>query len=229
MKEEIMISLCDLSGVMCEPWAEAGYTCYSVDIQHKVRKDVIKNVGDGKIIFTYGDARYWTPPANTKVVFFSFFPPCTDVAGSGSQDYSNKKGLPKKGLPQLCDALNLFNACHLAASYSGAPFMGENPAGVIPTHFRKSDYTFHPWQYGDDYQKLTCLWTGGGFIMPPPSVNIKPDFITQKIWLMSPGKYRANKRSETPKGFAKAVFEYNNPKRLQIAYDKTQYLAGMDG
>lgn len=215
--EEIMISLCDKSGVMCEPWAEAGYTCYAVDIQHTVRKDVIKNVGAGKIIFTYGDARYWTPPDNKRIIFAFAFPVCTDMAGSGAQDYSNKNGIPKKGIPQLCDGLLLFNSCYFACKWSGAPFGVENPSGVIPTHFRKSDYTFHPWQYGDNYSKLTCLWTGGGFVMPEPIIKQKPADVEQKIWLMSPGEDRKDKRSETPKGFARAVFYANNPNKLKVA------------
>lgn len=208
---ELMISMCDLSGVMCEPWAEAGYTCYAVDLQHPVRRPKERLYeGGGKIIFIYGDARYWTPPHETyRVVFFSCFPVCTDMAGSGSQDYSNKNGTPRKGIPQLCDALLLFNACYNAAKWSGAPFLVENPSGVIPTHFRKVDYTFHPWWYGEDYQKLTCLWTGNGFVMPPREVLEKPDSVTQKIWLESSGSQRANIRSKTSKEFARAVFQAN--------------------
>ena len=163
MKQEIAIFLCDESGIMATPWAEAGYTCFCVDLLHPVRKNIVKEFkGGGRIIFTYGDARYWTPPAGCKIIFLAAFPSCTDMAGSGAQDYSNKNNrTPKKGIPQLCDALTLFNACYFAGAYSGAPFMVENPSGVIPTHFRKADYTFHPWNYEDDYQKRTCLWTGG--------------------------------------------------------------------
>lgn len=212
--EEIVISLCDKTGVMMIPWAEAGYTCYCVDIQHKTRKDVVRLFeGGGKIIYTYGDARYWTPPDGCKVVFFAGFPVCTDMAGSGAQDYSNHNGrIPKKGIPQLCDGLLLFNACYFAAKWSGAPFCIENPSGVIPTHFRKSNYRFHPWNYGDMYQKLTCLWTGNGFVMPPKKYTVKPPEVTEKIWLMSPGADRQDKRSETPESFARAVFESNSVK-----------------
>lgn len=206
------ISLCDKSGVMMEPWAEAGYTCYCVDLQHLVRKDIIKEVGKGKIIFTYGDARYWTPPKEvTEIVFVSCFPTCTNMAGSGAQDYSNKNDrIPKKGIPQLMDGLMLFNSCYQVASWSRAAFLCENPSGIIPTHFRKADYTFHPWYWGDMYSKKTCLWTGNGFVMPEAEYISKPDEVKQDIWLMTPGKDRANKRSETPEGFAKAVFESNN-------------------
>lgn len=213
MRDEIMISLCDKSGIMCEPWAEDGYTCYAVDLQHKVRKDIIRGYeGGGRVVFTYGDARYWTPPVNRKKVFVSCFPVCTDLAGSGSQDYSNAQGrVPKKGIPQLMDGLMLFNSCFQIASWSGAPFVIENPSGVIPTHFRKSDYTFQPWWFGEDYTKLTCLWTGNGFKMPKRIFEEKPTHITEKIWLMSPGQDRADKRSETPRSFAKAIYEANKP------------------
>lgn len=211
---ELMISFCDKSGIMCVPWAEAGFICYAVDLQHPVRKPKVQLFeGGGKIIYTYGDARYWTPPHERfRTIFFASFPVCTDMAGSGAQDWSNKNGrIPKKGLPQLCDGLLLFNACYNAGKWSGAPFGVENPSGVIPTHFRKADYTFQPWHYGEDYQKLTCLWTGNGFVMPEKEYETKPAHVKQKIWLLSPGEDRAEKRSETPEGFARAVFETNKP------------------
>lgn len=209
--KEVMISFCDKTGIMAEPWAEAGIECYFVDLQHPVRKVRVKEYeGGGKIFFVYGDARYWTPRERVRPLFFSCFPTCTDMAGTGAQDYSNKNGrIPKKGIPQLCDGLLLFNACYVAAKWSGAPFLVENPSGVIPTHFRQSDYRFHPWWFGDDYQKLTCLWTGNGFKMPPREVFEKPEFVTQKIWEMAPSEDRANKRSETSSQFARAVFEVN--------------------
>lgn len=207
-----MISLCDYTGTMCRSWAEAGYTCYAVDLQHKKRSDRIERVGDGCIIYTYGDARSWTPPSDVRIIFVAGFPVCTDMAGSGAQDFSNLKSrLPKKGIPQLMDGLILFNSCYQVASWSGAPFMVENPSGVIPTHFRQADYHFQPWEYGDLYNKHTCLWTGNGFIMPPKLHVTKPEGVTDAIWLMSPGKDRANKRSATPINFSNAIFESNKP------------------
>ena len=64
--------------------------------------------------------------------------------------------------------------------------------------------------YGDNYTKNTCLWTGNGFLMPQPTIDEQPEDCDQRIWLMSPGHGRAAKRSETPMGFAKAVFEANH-------------------
>jgi len=216
---EIATFLCDKSGIMAEPWAEAGIDCYCVDLQHPTRKPIIREYnGGGRIIFVYGDARYWTPPGGCRVIFGAAFPVCTDMAGSGAQDYSNLNGrIPRKGIPQLCDGLLLFNSCYHALSWSGAPFCCENPSGIIPTHFRSCDYTFHPWWYGDNYQKLTCLWTGNGFVMPEREYISKPEGTTQKIHQMWPSADRQNKRSETPAGFARAVFEANYKKEKGLA------------
>jgi len=60
----------------------------------------------------------------------------------------------------------------------------------------------------DGYHKNTCLWTGGGFRMP----GIKPVALhakANKVHHCSPGSERANIRSETPMGFARAVYEAN--------------------
>ena len=88
--------------------------------------------------------------------------------------------------------------------------MIENPVGKFSDHMGKPDYTFQPWQYGDNYTKKTCLWTGNGFVMPEPIVKERPLDVMQSIWLMPPSEDRADLRSVTPRGFAKAVFEANN-------------------
>jgi len=201
---------------MVRPWAESGYTCICVDLQHSPRSTRAKKHkierfdGGGEIHFIYGDARSRKPTdfdrlffKNYKICFVACFPVCTNLAGSGAQDWT------LKGLAMLTDGLMLFNSCEQVAAWSGAPFVVENPVGTIPSHHRKPDHYFHPWHYGDLYTKKTCLWTGNGFVMPSPIYLTEPEGVTQKIWLCSPGQERQNIRSETPMGFAKAVFESN--------------------
>jgi hypothetical protein len=169
----IVISLCDRTGVFCRPWAEAGYDCYAVDTQHSIRRPRVKSIGAGTITFQWGDARSWRRPTTRPIAFFAAWPPCTDVSGSGARDHVTK------GLRLLTDALDLFNACEQAASWSGAPYLIENPVGVLSSHVRKPDHYFHPWEYAgyladpstDNTTKKTCLWTGNGFVMPPPQAG----------------------------------------------------------
>lgn len=208
--------MCDKSGVMARPWAEAGCICICIDIQNSIRATrarkwkVEKIEGGGEIHYMWGDARSWKPSMFDKeffqkyrIVFVSCFPTCTNLAGSGAQDWE------LKGIAMLTDGLMLFNSCEQIADWSGAPYSIENPVGVIPKHHRKPDYYFHPWYWGDLYSKKTCLWTGNGFVMPQADFITRPEGVTQKIWLESPGAERQNIRSETPEGFSKAVFNSN--------------------
>lgn len=216
------IFLCDRSGVAARPWAEAGAECWCVDVQHSIRRNRSEAVGTGVIHFVWGDVRSWCPPRQP--TFLMAFPPCTDVSVSGARDFKTK------GLRKLTDALDLFNACQQAAAWSGAPYAIENPVGVLSSHVREPDQIFQPWQYGDNYSKATCLWTGNGFVMPCPSVTIEPadadlfdtpplatinpDDIKETIWRMPPSPERADLRAVTPEGFARAVFMANAPAEL---------------
>lgn len=119
-------------------------------------------------------------------------------------------------MPKLIEALTLVNACREICEAVRCPYMIENPVSTLATYWREPDFTFDPADYGlyaddpeaDGYTKRTCLWTGGGFIMPQPS-PVKA-IHGSKMHLMSPGPERANRRSETPPGFARAVYEANH-------------------
>lgn len=206
MTSGIVVSLCDRTGAMVLPWAKAGYECWCVDIQHSIRRPRV----EGNVHFVWGDARSWCPPDGRQIAILFAFPPCTDVAVSGARDFATK------GPALLSDALTLFNACRQAGSWSGCPWMIENPVGVLSTHVGKPNYTFDPCDfsaYCDDpeaeaYTKKTCLWTGGGFVLPKTK-RVSPT-LGSKMHLMPPSDDRADLRSVTPTGFARAVFEANS-------------------
>lgn len=205
-----MLSLCDRTGVMVQPWAEAGYPCTIVDVQHPA--------GSGEwfglptdhpvgITRVGADVTDWLPPLDTYAIVFAF-PPCTHLAVSGARWWRDK------GLGALIEGLRLVEACRRIAEWSGAPWMLENPVGSLSSYWRDPDWMFDPAEYAgyddgaeDLYTKRTCLWVGAGFQIPPK----RPMEAVQgsKFHLLSPGAGRADERSVTPKGFARAVFEAN--------------------
>jgi hypothetical protein len=211
--KNVVISLCDRTGNMAKPWALAGYECWCVDVQHSIRRDRSEKVGTGVIHYVWGDARSWRLPeaARGRVAIFFAFPPCTHLSSSGARDHQKKSGW------MLADAIQLFDSCEVAATFCDAPYMIENPRGRLSTHRRKPDYSFQPWQYGDLWTKETCLWTGNGFIMPSKVHETEPAGVFEKIWKMPPSDDRADLRSETPPGFARAVFEANGKQPIQAA------------
>lgn len=209
-----VLSLCDRTGRMVIPWLEAGYDAITVDVQeaanpHPRRTHVV------------ADVREYVPPRNPVAVFA--FPPCTHFAVSGARWFR------EKGLDVLIEALGIVNACRKVCEGSGAPWMLENPVGTLSTiteaYWMAPSHSFDPCDYGDPYTKKTLLWTGGGFVMPPV---VKPgDMFDRPTWveptegskmhLLPPSADRGDLRSETPMGFARAVFQANAPhlNRLQ--------------
>lgn len=206
MRDGIVISLFDRTTRMVQPWAEAGYLCYCVDQQHAPGVTHEEN-----IIKVGANVLDWMPPREPIAVFFAF-PPCTDVAVSGARWFKDK------GLGALINALTLFDRTVKLAEWSGAPYMIENPASTVSTYWRKPDAKFQPWMYGDEdlYTKETWLWLGNGFPVPVPERTREPGGVTQKIWLMPPSDDRANLRSVTPNGFARAVFQSFHKTKAEV-------------
>lgn len=222
--KDVAIFLFDLTGIMAEPWRQAGYTCYIVDLQHKAGIEEDKRRPG---LFKVGaDLRHgWLPPAETvgRIAFVGGFPECTNVAVSGAAHFL------KKGPRALSLSLDLFATCKELGEWSGAPWFLENPVSTFSSYCGKPDYTFHPHEYGgylpendrhpsypdyiaprDAYPKKTCLWTGGGFVMPEKkNVEPEPGFSRQHKQLGGKSLKTKNIRSATPRGFAQAVFEAN--------------------
>lgn len=201
--EGIVISLFDFTGNMVLPWADAGYLCYCIDLQHPAGE-----TRRGNIVRVGADVNKWLPPfARVKILFA--FPPCTHLAVSGARWFKHK------GLGSLIEALELFDRSIRLAEWTKAPYMLENPVSVVSTHWRKPDHIFDPCDYGgylsppsDAYTKRTCLWTGNGFVMPKAKW-VRPRE-GSRMHRLPPTSERANLRSATPKGFAQAVFEANH-------------------
>jgi hypothetical protein len=203
-----VLSLCDRTGVMVEPWFAAGFDCTIVDLQHPTGE-----VTEGRMTYVGADVTRWLPPMRDYAIVFAF-PPCTHLAKSGARWWGDK------GLDALIEALTVVNACRKICEQTGAPYMIENPSGALSTHWRKPDHAFDPLDFGayvldgEDYTKLTNLWVGGGFVMPPKRPIPMGEGPNPIHW-MGASKDRADRRSITPRGFAQAVFEANHGQHVE--------------
>lgn len=221
---KVAIFLFDLTGIMARPWLMAGYDCYIVDIQHKpgIEYDKVK-----RLYKVGADLRHgWLPPVETvgRIAFVGCFPECTNTAVSGAAHFL------RKGPRALALSLDLFATCREIGEWSKAPYFIENPVSTFSSYCGKPDYIFNPYDYGgylpendkhptwpdyiaprDAYPKKTCLWTGGGFVMPEKkSVEPEPGYSAQHKKLGGKSLKTKNIRSATPRGFANAVFESNS-------------------
>ena len=208
MSRGTVLSLCDITGHFVAPWVEAGYDAILVDPQHGITHR------DGpvlKVAATVLEAMPVIADHLSDVVFVAGFPPCTDMAVSGARWFADKE---KADPAFFAKAVAVAEQCRTVGAASGAPYLVENPVSTLSKVFGKPDHIFDPWQFtayepADNYTKRTCLWTGNGFLMPPAHVDPSVGAPDNRIHMAAPGPERANFRSATPMGFARAVFEAN--------------------
>lgn len=236
MTKGIVISLYDFTGEALKPWAKAGYTCYAFDIQHPDNEPRgVTYQSGGRITYLHADLHDFDTHKDIfnrfngkRVVFGMAFPVCTDMAVSGARHFKRKAErdpeFQTKAVGYAVDCAELFEDI-------GCPYFVENPVSVLATKWRKPDHSFHPYEYGeylsdaeavhprwpdyiaerDAYTKKTCLWTGNGFRMPTKIPTCKPTgYSTQHLKLGGKSQRTKDIRSATPRGFAKAVYEFNS-------------------
>lgn len=228
----LIFSMFDGSGFAALPWAENGHKviCFNADEgdhgdYHSVRV-THENIS---YVNAWIDDDFAASAKNLlwgKPDFIMAFPPCTNLAVSGSRHFARKRELD----PDF--QIKAANTCRIAAKIAdhfSSPYMIENPVSVLSSLWRKPDHAFHPCAYGgylpeddehpafpdiipprDAYSKKTCLWTGNGFVMPEPN-QVLPEGDSNPGWAKLGGKSSRTKmiRSLTPRGFAKAVMLAN--------------------
>lgn len=211
----IVISLCDLTGNMVRPWVDAGFDALLVDPQHGTTST--ETLPNGATITRFAGTVEDAMPmiaaliaAGVVAAVFGF-PPCTDMAVSGARWFEAKRAADKMFQAK---AVMVAEQCRTIGRLSGAPWLVENPVSVLSSAFGKPQHTFHPADYtayeaGDNYTKKTCLWVGGGLVMPQPAKDNTLGPADNRIHMASPGPERANFRSATPMGFARALFHAN--------------------
>lgn len=196
-----MVFLCDRSGIAARPWVEAEYKAVCVDLALPpgvALRDGVWWVG--------ADVRTMTTLRGCCLGLLAF-PPCTHLASVGQGAWESK------GDAALVEALSIADGCMRWAYRLRARFWAmENPVGRLSHHWGSPDHVFSPHEYGgylspsgDDYTKRTCLWTGGAWKMPEKkSVPVRQGSLVESV-------SDQDRRSETPRGFARAVFESHAP------------------
>lgn len=229
MKKAIFIY--DFTGIMAQPWLEAGYECWCFDGQHPT--GITRDGNHVKVGMWFDAARVGEHAAvicemvgeGVEMVFG--FPECTHLAVSGAAHFAKK--LASDPLIQV-KATVLATLVEMVGVKCGAKWAAENPVSVLATLWRKPNFSFHPYEYGgylpeddkhptwpeyiaprDAYPKKTCIWSGNGFVQPlKKPVPVRAGYSDQHLKLGGKSLRTKNIRSATPRGFARAVFEANH-------------------
>jgi hypothetical protein len=187
---------CEYSGRVRDAFRERGHDAVSCDL---LDTDAPGPHYKGDVLDLMGE------PWDLMVAF----PPCTYLCSSGL--HWNKRRPERAAMTE--EALTFVRALMDAPIPRIAI---ENPVGCISTRIRKPTQTIHPYQYGDDASKRTCLWLKNlprleptGYI-EPRMVDGKPRWANQTDSgqnKLGPSSDRWKQRSLTYPGIARAMAE----------------------
>ena len=202
MKLRILLA-CEESQAVTKEFRKLGHEAYSCDIlpesgghpEWHLQQDVTKLL-----------EQHWD--------LIIAFPPCTYLTVTGNRWFNVEKYGDKalKRIEDRKDAINFFmlfsnaNVDHVAI---------ENPVGIMSTEWRKPNQIINPFQFGDPFEKKTCLWLKGlpeltptNIVEPAPrkffeSGKSMPAWYAE-CWHL-PSEERSKMRSKTFLGIAEAM------------------------
>ena len=204
---------CEESQAIANEFRKRGFNAFSNDLQECSGGHPEYHIVDSCLFLIDGDTVFRTQDGQWHVVvkwdLIIAHPPCTDLCVSGARHFAKKRedGRQQKSIDFFMEFTRL--DCPRVCI--------ENPIGIMSTIWRKPDQIIHPWQFGDNYEKSTCLWLKG---LPKliPEVTEKPD-LEYFEWVDKNGKhkrqplwyYKASHntklRSKTFPGIARAIAE----------------------
>jgi hypothetical protein len=185
---------CEFSGTVRDCFTEMGHDATSCDLEpsetsgRHYKGDVLDIINEG-----------WD--------LMIAHPPCTYLTVTGNKWFyhPDDKELPtqeRRPHPRFLDrrqrrgdAIKFF----LELMNANIPRIAiENPIGVMSTVYRKPSQVIHPWQFGHEASKSTCLWLKNLPLLVPTNIVDKGEFITYKSGKRI-SKWYAEAASKDPK------------------------------
>ena len=178
---------CEESQAVCIEFRKRGHEAYSCDIQEcsgghhewHLQMDIFEAI----------KLKQWDMMIG--------FPPCTHLAVSGAAHFAKKRadGRQQQGIDFFLKLVN-----------SDIPKIAiENPIGIMSKIYRKPDQIIHPYYFGDEAQKSTCLWLKN---LPPLYHNNAPNLFDSEITHVGKGDFyewvdgKTGKVKRQPKWYA---------------------------
>ena len=184
---------CEYSGIVRDAFRALGHTAMSCDLLPTERPGPHYR-GDVRDILDRG----WD--------LMIAHPPCTYLSVSGI--HWNNRGRGWENTNEALDFVRLLMNANIAR------IALENPVSIISSRIRKPDQIVHPYQFGHDASKATCLWLKNlpkltpTQAFPPRMVNGRPRWGNQTDSgqnKLGPSADRAKIRSATYQGIADAM------------------------
>lgn len=221
---------CEESQAITKELRELGHDAFSCDLlpcsgghpEWHFQEDVFKIIENQGGILQNGDKNISTDQWEMMIAH----PPCTFLAVSGARWYYHPedKDMPFKNRrphPRFPNRANdRDEALEFFTKLCEAPIEKiavENPVGIVNTKYKKPTQTVHPWMFGDEASKATCLWlknlpkleptniVGKGERVVLSSGKSLPKWYSDALTQAKSAAERRTLRSKTFMGMAKAM------------------------
>lgn len=232
MRKLNVLVACEESQRVCSEFRRLGHNAYSCDLlkcsgghpEWHFNQDVLAVIANGGGILETGEECYIEGEWDIMIAH----PPCTFLAVSGARWYYHPedKDLPieeRRPHPRFPNrAKDREEGADFFMQLVNAPIKYiavENPVGIMNTRYRKADQIVHPYHFGDEASKATCLWlknlpplqhtdvVGKGERVVLSSGKSLPKWYSDALSKAKNADERRNLRSKTFPGFAKAIAE----------------------
>lgn len=220
---------CEESQRVCTAFREKGHNAFSCDIlpcsgghpEWHIQGSVTKVLNPHQVSSKFYGVVFETADGQAHAIegkwdLIIAHPPCTYLTVTGNRWFDVVKyGYDaQKRWDERCVAICFF----LAFAYADCERIAiENPIGCMSRLYRKPDQIIQPYQFGDPFEKKTCLWLKSlqplmptNVVEPPPrkkfdSGTTMPQWYAD-LWHL-PKEERAKERSKTFPGIARAMAE----------------------
>jgi hypothetical protein len=179
---------CEFSGIVRDAFIAKGHDAWSCDLLDtekpgpNIKDDVLRHLGDG-----------WD--------MMIAHPPCKYICNGGNNWLNRRPDLAWRENRELGAAffMRFVNA-------SIPKIAVENPIGCMSSKYRKPDQIIHPYMFGHEYRKDTCLWLKS---LPKltPTKMMYPPYKKLDFWSDKRNPDGKSLKSRTYQGIADAMAE----------------------
>lgn len=203
MRKLKVLIACEESQVVTNEFRKLGHEAYSCDI--------LPCSGGHPEWHLQGDV---TPFLDEYWDIIVAHPPCTFLTVTGNR-WFNVDRYGEKAIQRAKDRKEAIEFFKLFENSKCEHVATENPVGIMSTEWRKPDQIINPYQFGDAFEKKTCLWLKGlpklietDVVTPPERTKFAsgksmPSWYAEAFKL--PKEERSRLRSKTFPGIAKAI------------------------
>ena len=170
---------CEESQRVCMEFRKLGHEAYSCDIEPCSGGHPEWHIQDDVLPLLDGNCCFKTVNGDTHHLISKWdliiaFPPCTYLTVTGNR-WFNIDRYGEKAIQRHKDRKDAIDFFMTFANADCEKIAIENPVGIMSSEWRKPNQIINPWQFGDAFEKKTCLWLKGlPELKPTNIVEIPP-------------------------------------------------------